>query len=73
MQVFQILFAKCINVSKFRLLAFGSSAHTILNKKEFNSIHAVDSVIFTKFFAPMTSLIVEDVIRNELSRATGNS
>lgn len=52
-----------------RLLSFGASAHNILSTNDVTALQNVDTLIFTKFLASFTTLIVEDVIRHELNRA----
>uniref|UniRef100_A0A915Q538 VHS domain-containing protein n=1 Tax=Setaria digitata TaxID=48799 RepID=A0A915Q538_9BILA len=52
-----------------RLLSFGASAHSILSTSDVTVVQNVDTLVFTKFLASFTTLIVEDVIRYELNRA----
>ncbi|VDK61531.1 unnamed protein product [Onchocerca ochengi] len=52
-----------------RLLSFGASAHNILSTNDVTVLQNVDALVFTKFLASFTTLIVEDVIRHELNRA----
>ncbi|VDP11929.1 unnamed protein product [Onchocerca flexuosa] len=53
-----------------RLLSFGASAHNILSTNDVTVLQNVDALVFTKFLASFTTLIVEDVIRYELNRAS---
>lgn len=59
------------SLSSFRLLSFGASAHSALSTNDMTQLQNVDALVFTKFLASFTILIVEDVIRCELSRAPG--
>ncbi|CAG9541115.1 unnamed protein product [Cercopithifilaria johnstoni] len=52
-----------------RLLSFGASAHSILSANDVTVLQNIDPLIFTKFLASFTTLMVEDVIRHELIRA----
>ncbi|KHN85130.1 Negative elongation factor B [Toxocara canis] len=52
-----------------RLLTLGASAHHIVSTKDASAAQTVDALVFTKFLSAMTTLIVEDVLRNELARA----
>ncbi|KAM3726311.1 Negative elongation factor [Dirofilaria immitis] len=52
-----------------RLLSFGASAHSVLSTNDVTVLQNVDTLVFTKFLASFTTLIVEDVIRYELNRA----
>ncbi|MCP9266021.1 Target of Myb protein 1 [Dirofilaria immitis] len=54
-----------------RLLSFGASAHSVLSTNDVTVLQNVDTLVFTKFLASFTTLIVEDVIRYELNRAPG--
>uniref|UniRef100_A0A0N5A9J0 Cofactor of BRCA1 n=1 Tax=Syphacia muris TaxID=451379 RepID=A0A0N5A9J0_9BILA len=53
----------------FRVLSIGANVSRILNAGDTLSALSIDSQIFTKFFAAMSSFIVEDILRSELLRA----
>ncbi|VDK28052.1 unnamed protein product [Gongylonema pulchrum] len=52
-----------------RMLTFGASAHHILSTNNLAALQNVDSLIFTKFLAAFSILILEDLLRYELARA----
>ncbi|VBB29488.1 unnamed protein product [Acanthocheilonema viteae] len=52
-----------------RLLSFGASAHSILSTNNVTVLQNNDPLIFTRFLASFTTLMVEDIIRFELNRA----
>lgn len=52
-----------------KLLSFGASAHHILSTADFSLLQNVDVLIFTKFLPSLSTLMVEDVARYELSTA----
>lgn len=59
------------NPITFRLLSFGASAHSVLSTNDVTVVQNINPLIFAKFLASFTTLMVEDVIRYELNGAPG--